>query len=1058
MLGSIANVTTNDLVSAAKFNEIQRQIYQILGPQWMHYGSYVSTPVTTATNISAGAWNNLRSDMNRLYIHQNNARIPVAPASFGERVTATFVNSLIDIANTQYTNSGTVHPLQLKQSNFNSTSTRVSIWNDSIEHHVKYEWVTSADADCFFHMGGYLDVRLDSAGGTNNTDDTIWRDLIVTANTQLSTDPSLRFTPTDWATLGSGAIKGGVGGLAVASYLGEEIRLFYTKTTTQQINVVVQFITDGTRTIDLDVFCSVYEHHSIDDGSVLSSISGGLATRRPDVVTTLDLEGGQGFNEFVPRPAIRVSPASLSFSGYTSSTLAYQTISITNIGNTTTNISTVSGTTNGGVQLGVQWNGPIAISSGTTATLSLNYYGDIGGSFENFVTLTGDMTLGDYNVPTYQTLTYKPYDFTLTPSSYTQTITRGQLYQTPITINNINGTYKTYTATLTGDSGFTLKTPAPLTGPVVVYDPNGLPQGTYNASISVTVNGITKTATVQFVNQIPNSSHLGDWISAPAKDNAIVGMSYYIIVGKRYLTIGLGMGADGSTTLDQGGTSYANAVKLNYAGDSKYRVDNDPSYQCVMQKVTDNTWGSFLKQYGVWVDSVTTKPLNAWMVRTFEFVVPAAKTYRYQFSCDNNGYFDIDGNAVITEQGPSIYASGVSGSKFLTAGTHSVTLHMKNTGAAGGIGLNIYDQSTNASIWSTLDVVSTGAYQYWQEAYRIPILADGTPRTYYNAAYKVKDVGAVNGNSWSSYFGTAGEVSQGSMFKIDDDGQGNLTIGWLASSTRPNVTSLDQTIVGLSFAAYYYADPIIPRYSQLEEIQNGTQTHQFTGFDRVGTVTTTLQDYPGYNNSVPVGSGGGNNDWVAGAVLGAGVELALVEAGLIAIGTSGGVGALLGAAVLKIICTELHAQGKLPDDIFKADQQFGQALLESNPDAYYGYRAWAEVVVDWMQGGGPDMMLWIKDPVDRQKRITAFVNNWTEIIAIPWAEHMAYRMGVREKDNKVGKILMYAGIPISIAVGKWQRWFGKSEKPAGWFKGAAIIGICAVLRTVVAIGNLLGKK
>jgi hypothetical protein len=53
---------------------------------------------------------------------------------------------------------------------------------------------------------------------------------------------------------------------------------------------------------------------------------------------------------------------------------------------------------------------------------------------------------------------------------------------------------------------------------------------------------------------------------------------------------------------------------------------------------------------------------------------------------------------------------------------------------------------------------------------------------------------------------------------------------------------------------------------------------------------------------------------------------------------------------------------------------------------------------------------------------------------------------------------MYAGIPICAVVGKWQRWFGKSNKPAGWFKGAAIIGICGVLRTVVAVGNLLGKK
>lgn len=163
-------------------------------------------------------------------------------------------------------------------------------------------------------------------------------------------------------------------------------------------------------------------------------------------------------------------------------------------------------------------------------------------------------------------------------------------------------------------------------------------------------------------------------------------------------------------------------------------------------------------------------------------------------------------------------------------------------------------------------------------------------------------------------------------------------------------------------------------------------------------------------------------------------------------------------ACSKIICTELHKQKKLRMDIFQADQNFGQQLLEKSPDTYNGYRTWTEVVVDWMQGAGPDMMFWIKDPVERQQRITAFVNNWTEIIAIPWAEHMAYKMGILEQDNKVGKLLMSVGIPICFVVGKWQRVFGKSDKPAGWLKGASIIGICTVLRTVVAIGNLLGKK
>jgi hypothetical protein len=232
---------------------------------------------------------------------------------------------------------------------------------------------------------------------------------------------------------------------------------------------------------------------------------------------------------------------------------------------------------------------------------------------------------------------------------------------------------------------------------------------------------------------------------------------------------------------------------------------------------------------------------------------------------------------------------------------------MKNNGTVaatnyGGIGLNIYN-GRFVSIWNTKDnAVTSNAYLYWQEVYRIPIPADGVARTFYNAPYCVKDTGAVNGTRWSDYFGTQGDASQGSMFSIADDGGGNLSVNMLSSFGRPsgadpNAQADIGTLINLQYSLYYYADPVIfVRYNQLEDIQNGSQTHQLTGFDSNGNVITTLQTYPGYNQTLP--SGGGGNDWIpnfiAQQIVLTGVDIAIFgPIGSVLIGQSGALVATL---------------------------------------------------------------------------------------------------------------------------------------------------------------------
>ena len=165
-----------------------------------------------------------------------------------------------------------------------------------------------------------------------------------------------------------------------------------------------------------------------------------------------------------------------------------------------------------------------------------------------------------------------------------------------------------------------------------------------------------------------------------------------------------------------------------------------------------------------------------------------------------------------------------------------------------------------------------------------------------------------------------------------------------------------------------------------------------------------------------------------------------------------------GGSKCKIICTKLHELGFLPANIYDADQAFGRKLIETRPDIYNGYVAWAKVVVDWMEGNGPQCMIWIRDEQKRKETQQKLAVEWAKKIATPWAKHMAYVMGVETKDSVTGKILMTVGAPICKVIGWWQRKFGVSEKKPGIIKGYALWLIFAILRFVVTITSIFEDK
>jgi hypothetical protein len=216
------------------------------------------------------------------------------------------------------------------------------------------------------------------------------------------------------------------------------------------------------------------------------------------------------------------------------------------------------------------------------------------------------------------------------------------------------------------------------------------------------------------------------------------------------------------------------------------------------------------------------------------------------------------------------------------------------------------------------------------------------------------------------------------------------------------------------------------------------------------------------------GGGGGGPDSYPGRVGYAGLTITggeipanpgdVINAFVGAGGGAGGSGGGGGGGGGKIICTKLYELGIMSKEIYLADQAFGAELVKSHPDIYNGYRAWAEIVVDWMDGQGPKMMPWMSDEAFGQAA-RSWSTRWAQDIATPWAEEMAYQMKESMLPNNTGKAIMAIGTPICKIVGVWQRVVGPGKKPAGFGKGLMLIPVFVLLKLVAELGRLVeGRK
>lgn len=158
-----------------------------------------------------------------------------------------------------------------------------------------------------------------------------------------------------------------------------------------------------------------------------------------------------------------------------------------------------------------------------------------------------------------------------------------------------------------------------------------------------------------------------------------------------------------------------------------------------------------------------------------------------------------------------------------------------------------------------------------------------------------------------------------------------------------------------------------------------------------------------------------------------------------------------GGGGCKIICAKLNELGFFEDDINAADQAFGAYLRDNHPEIFNGYLAWAQTVVDWMEGKGPHVMPWLSEE-KFNKLGSELTIKYLNKLARPWAIEMAYMMGARKEGSLAGKIIMVFGLPLSWIIGKLG--FKPVEK-SSLLRGYSVWGICTVLLGVSVTAQLI---
>ena len=830
-------ITANDLITTSSFNAIQATVAGILASNDTGYGSSVSsTPVLKDNDIAATQWLAVWGDLGKIYAHQNNTALTapfgVLVASTGSVVYASFADYVRSTADTLSTNRYTVAAGQMAAVTTNMVSARTSAWGSDLAHQVTYVWNSTAEMNYFFNLGGYIDPVLSANGGSGNAEELAWQSLVTTFNAD---DTNTQYKRSKFA-LGNPNQADTV----VATDGTRSIKINYVVDKNARTIVATVTLVWGTRPGSTDIGISSTLKYWRSRNDVTPT---GILSPVPQATTTVDLTTGGAITPIpIVTKILAISPSSLTYNFTATTTSSYQTVTLTNNGNTALSVTNVNFQTGGNFTAVVPTplTTPTTINPSSSVSFNLGWYrATASNGYVSMIVTSDDPVNPSQTIPITLNCAAPPFDFTLSPSLATVTKTDTAPYSQNILITPINGSFGTYSTTLSGPQADAFSLNYLTAGPTVGFDAVGKTNGTYSASVNITVNSITKSVPITIILNAPQSYNIGTWIGPEAYDNAVVGMSYDMIGGQKYLTIGIGMGSDGSPTLDAGGTAFPDANFLNYLGDVGYTTG-----VAMYAPYTTYRWDTFNSTYATWIKPNDITPVGSYLTRSWTFTTMYTGNHTIYTGVDDSGSLYIDGN-YIGELG--IYNNFNTYSVYLAAGQHSIKVE-NVINRIRGAGIAVQITYNNSQVWSTLTPVrATPPYLYWAEVSRIPLT--GSAQTYYSGDHIIKDTAAAIDSRYNDYFGSGSAT--GSLFTVTDDGYGNLTLTVNNRNSNTSVYStVETTLNSLVYCLKYYEEAVT-RFTNLSAPLPNNQTLIFNGFSPNGGIRTYTGSY------TPASSGGG---------------------------------------------------------------------------------------------------------------------------------------------------------------------------------------------------------
>lgn len=851
---AIVTVNPGDSITAQKYNEIHAQVDAVLGRNANGYGYTPSSiPVTINDVIKAEHYARLYNDIRRCRIHQAGTGVTlpgsISIPSVGDIIYAAYTNNLITAADQVLSNRYAVEAGQL-----NSYASPQSLlpFNASYVHTVSYEWDTSDELRYFFNLGGRLTAQIGYIGSASTPLETLWVGAVGVANSAM-----LEYTRTDFAASAVGVTKT----LYTNNGIGDIILVTVEQVSSRKLELKFQMQPSAPLTIGISSQGAYYYSRGDLGGvaSPLASISSTLNSGAPIVVipTTRILTVTSSSNDFA------------FTSGGSSSAITYTLI---NNGNAALAVTGISFSNATGIisTPSYAWSFPLSLGAGDSQTFTLAYSGNPGAATWNssFTVVSSTNDAGNVVVQTRQIVSAPApaaFDFTLDPINWITTVGNTTQIERQFSIV-ANGSYNGFTfGWASGNTnGFSLAQGS--NGPIVYFNPGapGVTNGVYSPILSVSVvdpyygNTVTKTANISITRSIFETRNLGTWVSPLSPYNAVIGASYDIINDQRFLTLGVGMGADSSPDLDRGGIGYVDPANLSYTADDNYY--GGP----VLYPAVDSAELPALMRapssggYGVWPISQETmafwgRPYYAGRNPNLVYLhytinCPASDTYTIDFGMSYaTGFCTIDGNIVVDLRTNQFYSIN-SNTIFLGAGQHTLSIAYVGREGFGLCNLALrMTGSGGGEVWTTrYPLRSAAPFRYWSEVYRIPIYANGSVMVHQSANYRLKTTRMIEagqtGYAWGDFCGS--NERAGSMFTVVDDGSGNLIIELNAIVSVTGDNGSTTTLYNLAntdprLDSFMYWTPGA-RYRNLENQNpnNPNYSSRFYGFTQDGTVRT----------------------------------------------------------------------------------------------------------------------------------------------------------------------------------------------------------------------------